>query len=153
MILALLLSSSTQDPAQGSSIPVSQAWQGSITPKPAQASQDSFASVSHPFLQPKTPRTFLEEEGKKPQEHLAQCYRNGLHYDPLKKRINFECSSVNFISLPSVSPWFASPEMGRESGTQTLFFFSAAASELVCPSSGLSAVCDPHSDQTRTAPR
>lgn len=79
-------------------------------------------------------RTFLEEEGKKSHEHLAQHCHNGLHYDPLKPRINFECSSVSFISLPSVSPWFASPEMGRESGMQTLFFLLQLLGSLsACP--------------------
>lgn len=87
---------------------------------------------------------------KKSQEHLAQHCHNGLHYDPLKMRINFQCSFVNFISLPSVSPQFASPERGK---VGCKHFFSAAVSELVFLSSRLSVVCDPQSDQTCMAPQ
>lgn len=74
------------------------------------------------FYNPRTTKlSRKKKEKKKSHYHLAQHCHNGLHYDPLKRRINFECSSVNFISLPSVSPWFASPEMEREGEMQTLF--------------------------------
>lgn len=129
--------------------PVSHAWWGSTTPKLPRPSRTYYLCFSSLFITPNPP-AFLAKI-KKSQEHLAQHCRNGLYYDPLKTRINFECSSVSFISLPSVSLWSASPEMGNESGMKTLF--PAAASELVLLSCRLSVVGGECSGQAYLAPR
>lgn len=141
-----------QDPVQGSPTPVSKAWKRPITPKPVQTSWDTFPSASHHFFYNPKP-TKLSWKRKEKKFSLTSCtalpQQSPLR--PTKKEDKLSMFICQFYFPPICFSLVCKPRNGERRWDADTFF-SAAASELVLLSSRLTVVCDPHNDQTCTAP-